>query len=108
MSMLFNTPLSWGFYVSKTSSLDLIRRIDTKQILNSVNTILTYKNYTYIRVVIKNEVIMKKLSITELENDIRKVIKEIENLQDAGLPVPRSLENRWNRLYKQFQKPKNK
>ena len=38
-----------GFCVRKTSSLDLIRRIDTNNILNSVNTILTYKNNIYIR-----------------------------------------------------------
>ena len=37
-----------GFFVRKTSSLDLIRRIDTNKILNSVNTLLTYKNKTYI------------------------------------------------------------
>ena len=51
---------------------------------------------------------MKKLSILELQTDIRNVVKEIENLQDFGLPVPRPLVNRWNRLYKQFHKLKNK
>ena len=47
---------------------------------------------------------MKKLSIPELQIAVRKVVNQIEDLQDAGKVVPHSLYNRWFRLYKQLEK----
>lgn len=47
---------------------------------------------------------MKKLSIPELQSAVRKVVNQIDDLQDAGKPVPHSLTNRWIRLYKQLEK----
>lgn len=51
---------------------------------------------------------MKKDAICYLEFVIRRVVKEIEELQDAGTPVPQSLINRWVRLYKHLEELKNK
>ena len=51
---------------------------------------------------------MKNLSITDSKTAVRAVVKEIEHLQDSGIIVPRSLYNRWSRLYKQLKQLESK